>query len=321
MIGSEKLNEFLNDFFEGKKFDFDEICKGGSDRKFYRVSNLNKSCILSISSDFEEYRYYCAFARYFREHGICVPEFYFTIPEEGIAVMFDAGTESLCDYTQKHSDGENFAIYSKVIDKLFDFQEMDFNNCLEISERQFDYEAILWETSYFSQFFLNQYSKIEDIPDEVKEEFLNLAKILSKLPRVPMHRDFQSQNIFIKDGEIYFIDFQGARLGNRFYDLASLIRDPYVKLSRGTKHSLENIFLEKLADKTGEKYSYLMNMFSLNSASRLMQALGAYANLGLNKHKSQFLNYIEPGLKNLSIVLENCLILKNTYNFLLNRVI
>ena len=110
-------------------------------------------------------------------------------------------------------------------------------------------------------------------------------------------------------------------MGNRFYDLASLIRDPYVKLSRGTKHSLENIFLEKLADKTGEKYSYLMNMFSLNSASRLMQALGAYANLGLNKHKSQFLNYIEPGLKNLSIVLENCSILKNTYNFLSNRVI
>ena len=105
-------------------------------------------------------------------------------------------------------------------------------------------------------------------------------------------------------------------MGNRFYDLASLIRDPYVKLSRGTKHSLENIFLEKLANKTGDKLSYLMKMFSLNSASRLMQALGAYANLGLNKNKPQFLDYIKPGVRNLFIVLENCQILQNTFNFL-----
>ena len=320
MILSEKLNEFLNIFFEGKTFDINEICKGGSDRKFYRVSNENKSCILSISSDLAEYRYYSSFANYFKKQNVPVPEFYFTIPEEGTAVMFDAGTESLCDYTKKHSDGENFTIYLKVLDKLFSFQEMDFSSCLELSERQFDYDALLWETSYFSQFFLNQYSKIESIPDKVKQEFLNLAKILSELPRVPMHRDFQSQNIFIKNNEIYFIDFQGARLGNRFYDLASLIRDPYVKLSRGTKHSLENIFLEKLANKTGDKLSYLMKMFSLNSASRLMQALGAYANLGLNKNKPQFLDYIKPGVRNLFIVLENCQILQNTFNFLSSNI-
>lgn len=316
MVVSEKVKDFLNSFFEGNHFDFDEICKGGSDRKFYRVFNENKSCILSVSSNLEEYRYYNAFANYFKGHGIPVPEFYFTLPEDGTAVMFDAGTESLCDYTKCHSDGENLAIYLKVIEKLFDFQEMDFSNCPELTERQFDYEALLWETSYFSQFFLNQYSKVENIPDEVKDEFSNLAKILSKLPRVPMHRDFQSQNIFVKDGEIYFIDFQGARLGNRFYDLASLIRDPYVKLSSGTKNSLEHRFLEKLSDKTGEKFSYLMKMFSLNSASRLMQALGAYANLGLNKNKAQFLEYIKPGFRNLLIALENCPILEKTYDFL-----
>ena len=66
MILSEKLNEFLNIFFEGKTFDINEICKGGSDRKFYRVSNENKSCILSISSDLAEYRYYSSFANYFQ---------------------------------------------------------------------------------------------------------------------------------------------------------------------------------------------------------------------------------------------------------------
>ena len=92
------------------------------------------------------------------------------------------------------------------------------------------------------------------------------------------------------------------------------IENDLKKFSKGTSTGFAWV------SKTGEKYSYLMNMFSLNSASRLMQALGAYANLGLNKHKTQFLNYIEPGLKNLSIVLENCSILKNTYNFLSNRV-
>ena len=97
MVVSERVKDFLNSFFEGNDFDFDEICKGGSDRKFYRVFDKNKSCILSVSSNLEEYRYYNVFAHYFKEHGIPVPEFYFTLPEEGTAVMFDAGTESLCD--------------------------------------------------------------------------------------------------------------------------------------------------------------------------------------------------------------------------------
>ena len=205
MILSEKLNEFLNIFFEGKTFDTNEICKGGSDRKFYRVSNENKSCILSISSDLAEYRYYSSFANYFQKQNVPVPEFYFTIPEEGTAVMFDAGTESLCDYTKKHSDGENFTIYSKVLDKLFSFQEMDFSSCLELSERQFDYDALLWETSYFSQFFSPQVGHFTVGAFLVKQPPPDTASSCSSLSSTPSALARSSNSFVLLQLSIFLI--------------------------------------------------------------------------------------------------------------------
>ena len=58
-----------------------------------------------------------------------------------------------------------------------------------------------------------------------------IAQRLAAWPRVLVHRDFQSQNILIHDGQAHLIDFQGLRPGLAHYDLASLLYDPYVRLS------------------------------------------------------------------------------------------
>ena len=59
-----------------------------------------------------------------------------------------------------------------------------------------------------------------------------------RFPRCFVHRDFQSQNIVIKDGAACFIDFQGMRPGLPQYDLASLLYDPYVCLPASERADL-----------------------------------------------------------------------------------
>ena len=48
-----------------------------------------------------------------------------------------------------------------------------------------------------------------------------IADRLASFPRVLVHRDFQSQNIIIRNGQAHLIDFQGMRPGLAEYDLAS----------------------------------------------------------------------------------------------------
>ena len=66
---------------------------------------------------------------------------------------------------------------------------------------------------------------------ELETELSALGERLSGTGRCLVHRDLQSQNVMIRDGEPFLIDFQGMRFGSPFYDLGSLLCDPYVDFS------------------------------------------------------------------------------------------
>jgi aminoglycoside/choline kinase family phosphotransferase len=108
-----------------------------------------------------------------------------------------------------------------------------------------------------------------------------------------VHRDFQSQNILVRNGQAYLIDFQGMRPGLAHYDLASLLFDPYVDLSSAERDEL-------LAYYCGENPSPdFLDTLRLCAMQRLMQALGAYGFLGLVKDHKHFLQYIPKAVRSL----------------------
>jgi N-acetylmuramate 1-kinase len=127
----------------------------------------------------------------------------------------------------------------------------------------------------------------------------NIAERLASFPRVLIHRDFQSQNIIIHSGQPYLIDFQGMRPGLAEYDLASLLYDPYVRLIESERTQLLDFYCEAVhgADPA------FREKFQFCAMQRLMQALGAYAYLGLVKKNRAFLAHIPPAMKSLGEVL------------------
>jgi hypothetical protein len=101
----------------------------------------------------------------------------------------------------------------------------------------------------------------------------------------------------IRHGEPYLIDFQGMRLGSPFYDLASLLCDPYVKISWDKCNRLLSYYYE--LSHTNLPWPDFQQLFWKASMQRLMQALGAYGFLGLTKGLTAFLDHIPVGLDRL----------------------
>ena len=91
------------------------------------------------------------------------------------------------------------------------------------------------------------------------------------------------------------------RPGSPFYDLGSLLCDPYVDLSGGgAGRTSSGIIMGFPALR--HPWEAFRELFLLASAQRLMQALGAYGFLGLKRAKPHFLAHIRPALENLIAV-------------------
>ncbi len=164
----------------------------------------------------------------------------------------------------------------------------------------FDAELYTWEQAYFAEHLLGRHLRHPAAADFARQPACRkVTAWLAGQPRVPVHRDFQSQNIILREGKAYCIDFQGMRSGLGEYDLASLLYDPYMELSGDEREEL----LKRLSLLPGPAVD--PELLQACTLQRLMQALGAYANIGYSQHNSWYLNLIPAALRTLRRVCAN----------------
>ena len=89
------------------------------------------------------------------------------------------------------------------------------------------------------------------------------------------HRDYHSRNLMLRDGRLYIIDFQDARLGPDTYDLVSLLRDSYVDLPEQVVDELIAYFLA-LQGRSGGRARTFRRRFDLMALQRNLKALGTF---------------------------------------------
>ena len=97
----------------------------------------------------------------------------------------------------------------------------------------------------------------------------------------------------IKDEEIFFIDFQSARIGPLQYDLASLLIDPYVNLSDSLREDLLGYTMDRLKLESEQKTAF-SSSYNHCMLTRNLQFLGAFSFLSQVKKKPYFKQFI-PG--------------------------
>ncbi|HEY5744026.1 MAG TPA: phosphotransferase [Terrimicrobiaceae bacterium] len=280
--------------------------KGGSERKFYRVcaGEENPVILVKYSSQKEENRHYVEIAKFLADSNINVPAIFFHDPSEGLIWMQDLGEEDLWSWRDSPW-ARRRTLYESA---LFQAAKLHVIATRKLSasglrlEREFSEQLYLWEQQYFfdnclrAHFGLNEaevrrYAQLPAMRD--------IAARLASLPRVLVHRDFQSQNVLIREDEAWLIDFQGMRPGLPQYDVASLLYDPYVDLTGSERDMLLEFY--KLAAQCcgGERTPDFDETYYFCALQRLMQALGAYGFLGLQKERPDFLAHIPTARRSL----------------------
>jgi aminoglycoside/choline kinase family phosphotransferase len=282
------------------------IGKGGSDRAYFRVAAAGRppTVLMHYGRMYEENDGYAAVTGFLRGIGVSVPEIYGHDPEKRLIMMEDLGDTDL--YALRAAQWPiRRDLYEKTLAlaaKMHAFSPDRLPAGLRLIPG-FDAGLYQWERDYFREECVRNVCRVElsaGEEDALEAELSALAARLLSQPPVLVHRDLQSQNVMIRDGEPVLIDFQGMRSGSPFYDLGSLLWDPYVAFSQGGRDDLLQCYHEMSG--SSHPWERFRELFRLAAAQRLMQALGAYGFLGLKRGKPHFLAHVRPALENLIAV-------------------
>lgn len=286
---------------------------GGSGRNIIRLANAANTSIGILYSVREENTAFVEFTRHFRKRGLPVPEIYAERLSEGAYLEEDLGDTSLFEFLSAHRSGENIApevidAYRKVVEILPRFQveaARDLNYKVCYPRGSFDRQSISWDLNYFKYYFL----RLAGIPfseQALEDDFNRLTKFLLTADREYfMYRDFQSRNIMLRNGEPWFLDYQGGRKGALQYDIASLLFDAKADLTPEIRQSLLDHYLDVLGRYIKFDREQFVQHYYAFVFVRIMQALGAYGFRGFYERKAHFLQSVPYALKNLRWLLHN----------------
>ena len=286
---------------------------GASGRIIVRLSGAGLTAIGILYSVREENAAFLDFSRHFRRHGLPVPEIYAEDLAAGAYIMEDLGDTTLFQFLSTHRSGsfiapEAVAAYRKVVAILPRFQveagrDLNYKVCYPRSS--FDRQSIAWDLNYFKYYFL----RLAGIPfneQALEDDFGRLTRFLLAAPHDTfLYRDFQSRNVMLRDGEPYFLDYQGGRKGALQYDIASLLYDGKADLPPELRQQLLDRYLDSLATYTDLDREAFLHSYYAFVYVRILQALGAYGFRGFYERKAHFLQSVPYALGNLRWLAEN----------------
>ena len=286
---------------------------GGSGRTIVRLTGGGHRAIGIVYSVREENVAFIEFSRHFRKHGLPVPEIYAEDLEHGAYLEEDLGDTTLFEYLSERRRGGDIpadviGAYRKVVETLPRFQVeagrgLNYKVCYP--RASFDRQSIAWDLNYFKYYFL----RLAGIPfneQALETDFARLTKfLLSARHDYFLYRDFQSRNVMLREGEPFFVDYQGGRKGALQYDIASLLYDAKADLPPDLRAQLLDHYLAELGRFVDLRRDQFMQHYHAYVYVRIMQAMGAYGFRGFYERKPHFLQSVPYAVRNIRWLLHN----------------
>lgn len=300
--GMEELKSMFQAHFGCEPERMGRIMGSASNRSYYRMYSPVGTCIGVKGLDRLENEAFLTLAKHFRAKGLPVPEVYAESEDKMSYIQEDLGKVllyELVDGVRKKGDeapvteAELEELLCRTIALLPKMQfegavGLDFNVCYP--QPAFDRGMVMFDLNYFKYCFLKP-SGLEFNEVKLQKDFETLADDLLAAEDGSvtfLYRDFTARNVMIRDGQPYFIDFQGGRRGPVYYDLASFVWQARAAYSDKLKDKLVDAYIAALRqyrDVDHEKFNIRLRLFIL---FRYLQVLGAYGFRGWTEHKAQF---------------------------------
>ncbi len=283
-----------------------ELPSSGSNRRYFRLKG-ERDLIGVLGTCLEENEAFLYFDEHFRSRGIPVPQVLAVSQDRMAYLQEDLGDTLLFNAIEKGRltssfSAEEKALLVKTIRKLPEIQfsgavGLNFDKCYP--PEQFDLRTIMWDLNYFKYCFLKA-TGLEFSESRLEDDFQKLAEVLMRSKSSTfMYRDFQSRNVMIKDGEPWFIDFQGGRKGPFFYDVASFLWQAKANFPNSLRQELIGEYIKALAKYKPVDEEYFYEQLRHFVLFRMMQVLGAYGYRGYFEKKPHFLQSVPYALANL----------------------
>ena len=277
--------------------DFKKIKGDASIRKFYRNTKKNSIIVFANIEKIKNLLIYDSINKILIKNNIIAPKLLSQNYRNNYIEIKDLGNKTIYQTLVKNKK-DHYLILKKAINVLNKIQKIkdkkvkNFNNKF-YKIKNYNNKVLFDETKLFNDWYvpkkLNK-KKIFKFKDQFNKEIKLLLSKLNFKNETFVHRDFHVSNLIINSkNQIGLIDNQDALIGNRAYDLASLIDDVRYKTSNSLKDKVYNYYLKTNKNIHAKKFK---NDFDILSVLRNLKIIGIFMRLAERDKKKKYLKLI-----------------------------
>ena len=269
-----------------------------STRKIYRKKNNYNSSIIVFAKieKFKNLLVYDAINKILNKNKILAPILYKENYRKNYIEIQDFGNETILSRLDKKKNSKFF--YFKQIINLLNKVQLIKNRKIKNFKNKnyiipkYDKKILIKEANLFCDWYIKK-----NLPKSTKVKFSKeFKKIIKKLVNnlklknnFFVHRDFHVSNLMLVNNQIGLIDSQDALIGNRAYDLASLIDDVRFETSKSFKKKIFNFYVKKQKKMDLKKFK---NNIKILSILRNLKIIGIFTRLAVRDRKKNYLKMI-----------------------------
>ena len=267
-------------------------------RKFFRKKNKEFSSILVFANTQKPKNLliYDAINKILRKNEILAPRLYKENYKKNYIEIEDFGNNAILSILRRK--GVNKFFYFKKIIELLKKIQLIKNRSIQSFKKKnyripiYTKEILVNEANLFCDWYVTS-NLLKCNRSKFKLKFKKIIKKLAnnlKLKNeVFVHRDFHVSNLMLVKDQIGIIDSQDALIGNKAYDLASLIDDVRLETSKKFKDKVFKIYIKKQKGLDKNKFK---NDFEILSILRNLKIIGIFSRLAIRDGKKSYLKLI-----------------------------